>query len=55
MSKGDKDWEIVKQELEYRMGRVPNDKEIQLELDIRLIDSAGGKITKEKGRHKKKK
>jgi hypothetical protein len=54
MSKGDKEWQIVKQELEYRTGRVPTDKEIQLELDIRLIDSAGGKISSEKGKHRKK-
>lgn len=53
MTKIDK--EQVRKELEQRLGRPPTDEELQLEMDIRLIDSAGGKITKPKKGHKKKK
>jgi DNA-directed RNA polymerase specialized sigma subunit len=49
------DREDVIRDLTQRLGRIPTDEEIELEINIRTIDGMGGKIIPVKGRHKKKK
>jgi len=49
------DKEDVRKDLHQRLGRWPTDAEIDLEINIRIIDSAGGHTVPLKGRHKKDK
>lgn len=44
----------VEDDLYQRLGRRPTDKEVDLEMNIRIIDSAGGSVTDYRhGKHKK--
>lgn len=47
------DKEKIRQELKYLLGREPTDAELDLELNIRIIDSAGGHTLGNRQRHRR--
>jgi hypothetical protein len=61
VAKGDREWLLTETDLQLRLGRKPTDEEIQLDIDTKIIDRAGGKVNQppqkrkfgQKGKHGK--